>query len=199
MIVTEAKKIICGLGMSALIFIPCIDVVQAAPASCCIKYGNNSYGAHEHAREHNYIGLKHFLNENYDKAIDEYNDSIRIYAGDYETYLYRGNVYNVLKKSNEAIADYTTAIGLKPTNERAYARRGDIYLFNLNNYEKALEDYTTYISIKSKDDKVYEKRALTNIHLGRKQAALEDINRALKLNPKNESAMKIKSYLLKNS
>lgn len=70
-------------------------------------------------------------------------------------YFERGSVYRLLKKYNEAIADYTKAVEINPRFADAYFYRGIIY-YVLKKYDEAISNFTNVIKI---DDPVYTKDA----------------------------------------
>jgi Tfp pilus assembly protein PilF len=68
--------------------------------------------AHLHALQ----GMVLAKNNKPGSALEELNEAIRIDPGYDMSYLYRGNVYVVMKQFDPAEADYRKALSLKPDN-----------------------------------------------------------------------------------
>jgi len=80
----------------------------------------------------------------YDSAIAEYTESIRLNPNDASAYYNRGNAYLGKKDYDSAIADYTEAIKLDPDSDvkaEAYCKRGHSYQDGKNDYHSAIADY----------------------------------------------------------
>jgi tetratricopeptide (TPR) repeat protein len=72
-------------------------------------------------------GLAYYNNKDYNKAISDYTEAIRL-KRDYAFYYNdRGKAYNGKKDYDKAISDYTEAIRLDPNNTFYYDNRGDAY------------------------------------------------------------------------
>jgi tetratricopeptide (TPR) repeat protein len=84
--------------------------------------------------------------ENYDKAITELNEAIRLYPNFAEAYIWRGMAYVGKRDLDRAIEDYTKAIGLRPNYEDAYYGRGGAY-YRKGDYDRAIADYETVLKI----------------------------------------------------
>ena len=66
-----------------------------------------------------------------------------------------------MKKYNEAIADYSKAIEIKPNKDQAYYNRGIAY-YILEKYNEAIADYSKAIEIDPKYQAAYYNRGNTN-------------------------------------
>ncbi len=85
-------------------------------------------------------GNAYYLNGDYDQAIQDYDQAIRL-SPDFALAFYnRGNAY--LRKGNDelAIKDYDTAITLKPEYAKAFGNRGVAYE-RLGKHDQAVWDY----------------------------------------------------------
>src|SRR5262249_24362323 len=69
-------------------------------------------------------GLNSFNAGEYDKALSEFSEAIRIDPRDAKAYLFRGGAHDKKRDYDKAIADYTEVIRLEPTNARALHQRG---------------------------------------------------------------------------
>jgi tetratricopeptide (TPR) repeat protein len=86
----------------------------------------------------------------YDRAIADYNESIRLNPNSYAAFGHRGFAY--LKKGNydQAIADINESIRLNPNNPVALANRGFAYL-QKGDYDRAIADYSESIRLNPND------------------------------------------------
>ena len=72
-------------------------------------------------------GLSHSSNGDYDAAIADFTEAIRLQPNDHSNYSTRGNAYVNKGDYDRAIADYTQAIRLAPNNATYYGNRGNAY------------------------------------------------------------------------
>jgi len=84
--------------------------------------------------------------KDYDKAIDDLTQAIRLDLNNSTYYNNRGSCYFNIRNYNRAIDDYTQAIWLNPNSTDAYNNRGLAYK-NKKDYDKAIADYTSAIRL----------------------------------------------------
>ena len=104
-----------------------------------------------------------------------------------ETYLTWGNTKYDLGDYKGAIADYDTAIRLKPDDADAYNNRG-IAKSDLDQYFAAIADYDAAIRLKPDDAKAYNNRGIAKSDLGQYFAAIADYDTAIRLKPDHADA-----------
>ncbi len=85
----------------------------------------------------------------YDKAIADYDEVIRLDPKDVFAYIYRGCAYERKGDYDKAIADYDEAIRLDPKGAKAYEIRGAAY-HDKGDYDKAIADYDEAIRLDPK-------------------------------------------------
>ena len=78
----------------------------------------------------------------YDQAITNFNQAIRLDPANAVAYNSRGYAYNEKGDYDQAITDYTQAISIDPTNFKAYANRAYAYRLK-GDYDQAIADYET--------------------------------------------------------
>jgi tetratricopeptide (TPR) repeat protein len=134
-----------------------------------------------HALELVYLGG--FAND-----IDHNDLSIKLYDAALQLHSFsviynnRGIVYNDLKNSVAALADYNRAIQLDSENPTFYSNRAFTYR-ELDNYEAALADYNKAIELDSNTADYHSGRAITYLFLRKYETALVDIDKAIELDP----------------
>ncbi len=92
----------------------------------------------------------------------------------------RGLALSKTKLKQEAIADYTTAIGMKPNYSYVYNDRGAMYL-ELQRYAEALKDFDTAISLNPKYPNPYQGRAMVYEALADRPQALVNYRKSCEL------------------
>jgi TPR repeat len=100
-----------------------------------------------------------------------------------EFYLQRGEDFSSVHQYDRAIADYTTAIQLKPDYAEAYNDRGFAYYLN-GHVERAIADYTRAIELRPDYPKAYNSRGVAYMAHGYGAAkSVPDFDRAIALKP----------------
>jgi len=90
-------------------------------------------------KEYKERSLKNFDEGNYDGAIADVSEAIRLEPDNHLSYQMRGKVYYHKNEFDAAIADFTKAIQLAPKDASSYFDRGGSYLFK-NNKAMAISD-----------------------------------------------------------
>lgn len=104
-------------------------------------------------------------------------------AADAEFYLKRGEDFSGVHQYDRAIADYTTAIQLKPDYAEAYNDRGFAYYLK-GDAERAISDYTRAIALRPNYPKAYNSRGVAYMAHGYGAAkSVPDFDRAIALKP----------------
>ena len=96
------------------------------------------------------------------------------------TYYNRGHDYGVIGNTDQAIADYTTAIQLNPNYLTAYVNRGNEYA-KKRNYKLAIRDATTAIQLNRKHANAYHNRGVYYAETGDFDKAIADLSEAIRL------------------
>ena len=76
---------------------------------------------------YNNRGMDFYWRKDYDEAISNYNEAIRLSPNDADAYFKRGNAYYDKKDYEKAINDYNEAIRLDPNHAKVYYYRGLAY------------------------------------------------------------------------
>ncbi len=122
------------------------------------------------------------LRQNYDLAIADFSEAIRLKPDDFGAYYYRGLSYDLKGNYDRAIADYNDAIRLKPDYVVAYNNRGLAY-HQQGDDDKAIADETEAIRLNPHFLEAYNTRGVFYDHKGSYDKALADYNEAIRLKP----------------
>jgi tetratricopeptide (TPR) repeat protein len=98
-------------------------------------------------------------------------------------YQERGDIHKALGDHERAIADYTQAAKLDPTNSWYPNERG-IVRYRQKNWDLAIADFTEAIRLKPEDTRLWRNRADAYEQKGDLDSAIRDRDQVVKLNPK---------------
>ncbi|MBW4633053.1 MAG: tetratricopeptide repeat protein [Iphinoe sp. HA4291-MV1] len=132
------------------------------------------------------LGDECFEKEQYNTAIENYNQALKLNSKDSESYYKRGLARYRLGDCEGAIADYIQAIQINPYYGKVYNKIG-LARYQLGDYEGAIADYTQAIKMNPNDAVAYRNRADIRYHLGDYEGAIEDYNQAIKINPNSSN------------
>ena len=118
----------------------------------------------------------------YDRAIADYDEAVKLDHNLATAYYNRGNAYAEKGDNDHAIADYTEAIRLDPNYGYAYMDRGNV-LDDSGQAARAFADYTMAARLNPNDPDVYYNRGLWYDEQHDYDRAIADYSLALKLNP----------------
>jgi len=83
---------------------------------------------------------------------------------------------------DKALLDYDFAINLNPAYQNAWAAKGDAHMDN-GQYEEAIIAYSKAITLSPNDAAALFNRGVCYAHQNIKDKALEDLRKAVQLNP----------------
>jgi tetratricopeptide (TPR) repeat protein len=89
-------------------------------------------------------GIEAYENQEYDKAIGDFTEAIRLDPRSARAYTLRGDVFSDRKEYDRAIEDYTQALGLDGTNADTLNSRGVAFL-GKKDYDRAVSDFSQAI------------------------------------------------------
>jgi len=127
---------------------------------------------------------------NIDKAIEAYSKAIEINPNYSYAYCDRGVMYQQLGKNDLAIDDYNKAILVDDKNIYAYYNRASQY----SDKQKAMEEYNKVISINPNFAEAYVQRGIIYFNQKKYSLALDELNKALILNPDINQADVVHTY-----
>ncbi|MDR1286638.1 MAG: tetratricopeptide repeat protein [Treponema sp.] len=123
----------------------------------------------------------------YDLAIADFSEAVRL-DGEYTAaYGLRGNAYYYKGDYDNAIADYTQAIRLDSEYAGSYILRGNAYHIK-GDYDKAISDFNQAIRLNPMDAVVYSLRGNAYSNKGDNDRAIADYDQAIQLDPEYAAA-----------
>lgn len=140
-------------------------------------------------------GGRYAKNGQFDRAIVDFNEVIRIEPKFADGYYNRGNAYaqkglfhNSMSDFDRAIADFDEAIKLNPKDADYFASRGSWYA-KKGQHDRAIADYDEAIRLNPKDAVSIYGRASVYREKGQHDRAKADFEKAMRLNPNFTEAM----------
>ncbi|RKU28639.1 hypothetical protein C6497_07710 [Candidatus Poribacteria bacterium] len=118
----------------------------------------------------------------YSKAIEDFNESIRLNPKKALLFQYRGITKDALKQYEDALKDFQKAIELKPKESINYYHRG-VTSNRIGHYNEAIDDLNNAIQLDEKNADAYYQRGFSNEMLGQHDMAETDYKQVLKINP----------------
>ncbi|MEH2069134.1 MAG: tetratricopeptide repeat protein [Nostoc sp.] len=138
-------------------------------------------------------GNDKYQKKDYQGAIEDFNQAIKINPNYANAYKYRGDAHYYLGDKEGAIEDYSQAIKINPNYANAYNNQGFVRS-ELGYKNSAIEDYSQAIKINPNYTIAYYNRGLARFNLGDKKGAIEDYNQAIKIDPNYTDAYYNKSF-----
>lgn len=117
-----------------------------------------------------------------DKAMEDFNNSIK-YDPTYENaYANRGIVHCLKGNLDLALLDFNKALELKPDYFDALFNRGIAYT-QLKQFDNAIRDFNQLQQTNKDDSRIYNNRGRAHSMSGRHDEAMADYNKAININP----------------
>ena len=157
---------------------------------------------------YNNRGSAYNTKRDYDRAIQDFNEAIRLNPNDSDNYRELGIACYGKGDYDRAIQDYNLAIHLNSNDASAFYRRGDAFSgrgldydhqYNhrqaIQNYTEAIQDYDEAIFLNPANASAefgrglaYDRRGLENDNRDDYNRAIQDLGEAIRLKPKDAGA-----------
>ena len=134
-----------------------------------------------------YRGLAKFILGQFQEAIMDYDEAIRIKPDFAEAFHGRGIAKAMLGQHQDAIVDHNEAIRIKPDHAGAFHGRGFTKAM-MGQHQDAIVDYDKAIHIKPDYVEAFQYRGLAKCALGQHQEAIKDYDQAIRIKPDYASA-----------
>jgi tetratricopeptide (TPR) repeat protein len=159
---------------------PMVDVVTEA---CTAEIQAGQDGPQKLATAFNNRGVAYRLKGEYDRALQDYEQAIRLNPGNANAYNNRGIVYRIKGEFGRAIADYDEAIWLKNGDfPAAYYNRALAYA-DKGEYEQSLRDFDVVLRFNPRNALALYARGLTLLKKGDSEAGRDEISAAKAIDP----------------
>ena len=147
----------------------CSGIIQSGRAK-----GRNLAVAHTER------GVAYVTLLDYDRALLDFGEAIRIDATFARAFANRGAVHGAKQEFGQAIEDFTRVLALEPRSAHAFADRAGMYRLN-GEHDAAIRDYGEAIRINPGFGDAFLNRAITLAGTSRCPEAIADFTRAIEL------------------
>ena len=151
--------------------------------ACAWLLDNGRLNRADNAKAHYNRGWSYRDKGQFERALADYDEAIRLKPDYAEAYNGRGIAYKQKGRYARAIADYDTALRLEPNYVYAYNNRGNAYS-DQGRYDHAIQDLGFAILLKPDYTLAYFNRGLAFNRKGQYERAIKDLDAALRLDPK---------------
>jgi tetratricopeptide (TPR) repeat protein/curved DNA-binding protein CbpA len=132
--------------------------------------------------------MRHFRQGNFDQAIADCDEAVRLEPGKAQAYGRRGNAWAGKGEVDRAQADYEAAIRIDPHNPELLREQGVLWR-KLGDLDRALAAFDHAIRLGFSDASAYNERGLVWLQKGRYERGIADFNQALKIDPELVGAL----------
>lgn len=142
-------------------------------------------------------GQAHAATNEYERAIEDTTEAIKLLPGNSAAYVVRGGAYIANREYDRAIEDISQAVKMDPLCYAGFYARGTAYDLKCHR-SRAIADYGRAIELSPApgtiDAFIWRNRA--HSRKGDYDHALQDIDQALKLDPRDIAALSSRCYVL---
>ncbi len=132
------------------------------------------------------------------RAIEYFRHQLQRGHKDAEIYSSRGLAYQFIGENDQAIADFTAALELRPDHVETLVRRGQTYA-KLGDHQAAIDDFRKVIHVDESNHWARFCRALSRAATGDTSKALQDVVKAIKMSPRHPRYHVLHAELLQKS
>ena len=123
----------------------------------------------------------------YDRAVADYDEAIRLNFDEADVYANRGDAHRRTGRYDRAIQDLDRAIRLNPNDPNTFVNRGLAYE-GKGQHDQAIEDYDRAIRLEPNDAVAYYNRGLAYERKLQYDRAIQDFEQAIRLSPDHAGA-----------
>ena len=158
------------------------DVINKYPSDGLPYFCRSGYLLNKSAFD---VGQNKIPENEYARAVNDINSYIKLRTPvnvlDYKVFFNRAYALTKLNRYDNAIADYTIALKMKP--DLVAAKENRALLYNaIHDYDKALADFNELISADPTNPYYYKCKSVIYSTIGNVTAAIENNNKAIALN-----------------
>lgn len=127
-------------------------------------------------------GDKYFKNGDYQKAVAEYTEYLRLEPTDVKTLYNRGRAYQELGEHEKALADFNRVLKEDPNNINTLLSLASDYYYRLKDYENTVFFAEKVIKVDNNNATAHTLKGKANQKLGNLNEAMAAYNAALSVN-----------------
>lgn len=150
--------------------------------ACTRLLGDRSLSTKDREKFSNERGVGYFRKKEWDLAIADFNEAIRLNPQDNVLFGNRADSYRNKKEWDRALTDINRAVQLNPKNRRNYYIRGLIF-YDQDNYDRAIPEFAHAIRIDPKYDEAYYYRGRSFFLKKEYKSAIPDFTESTRLDP----------------
>ncbi len=147
------------------------------------------------ASAYNRRGLAYQALGNFDRAIADYSESIRLDAKNFYARVNRGWAFNEKRDYEHALADLNEAIRLNPEYTPSYNQRGNAHR-GLGDLDQAIADFSEAIRRNPSYARAHANRGRTLIEKYEYDQAIVELNEAIRLDPRAAPTFNYRGWAL---
>jgi len=147
---------------------------------------DNATGIAPSSRAYTNRGLIYKRENNFDKALEMYNNAIKLNKVEKDALINRGNIYFNRGQYEPAIADYDACLAIDSTTQLAIENRGAAYAAT-GKFDKALADMNRAIKMNPNTENGYANRGVIYQTMNRHEEAITDFTRHMEVNHKKNA------------
>ena len=160
-------------------------------AACTRLIESGQFAGHDLAVFHYDRGIAHKNNKDFDRAISDYSEAIRLDPNYAHAYLNRGVLLADKREIDRAIADFGAAIRLDPKEKLGYKNRAAIYKIK-RDWDRAIADYGEAIRLDPSDIDIIYARGVAYLSKQDCDRAIGDFAEVIRLEPKAAGAFTLR-------
>ena len=146
---------------------------------------------HQSAYTKFYRGLSFQIKGNFEPAIAQYSEAIRLNPQHHAAYYNRGATYVYNGQPDLAIRDFNSAINIYPKFAGAFANRG-VAFSKKGDIESAIRDFDEALELDPDSADAYSNRGIAYGEKGFPALAMRDYNKAIELDPEKAAYYNIR-------
>jgi tetratricopeptide (TPR) repeat protein len=156
--------------------------------ACTTAIASGKWSGPGLAWAYNNRATAYILKGDYDRAIADANEAIRLDPNDAAAFNNRGNGYVQKEMYDRAFADYTESIRIDPSNALAFKNRGSIYQHR-GDLDRAIADYSKAVELQPTFAVAFGDRASAYRGKGDFEHAVADFGTQIRLTPRDAKAV----------
>jgi tetratricopeptide (TPR) repeat protein len=179
----KRKIVVNGVYFFIFALLSSITVVNSRSYSDPMTFWNASISQNPtNALNYNNRGYVKEIKSDFQGAINDYTNALKLNPNFEPAYYNLGNVYANKGDFAEAIKNYEKAAAINPNDANIYYNLGNTYTAK-GNLERAIEEYNKAIGLNPYYAEAYNNLGLAYQALGDLESALQDYDKAIELKP----------------